>query len=1298
MMSFICKCKVFLAIAVPFCCVYGDIPLEWNINNKVNVPYELEIDRRKIADIAGVAVDHSYKVTATANGKKTDLQTVLLPGQENNKVTLRFTVPEGTTSLSCTPVNKKGIIAEASSCGNLFAQALQTPENWKTRNGKLIIRKTDGGIFFEAVKSGENQVQYSVDVPEDLQGKPVRFSIQLKSLSKMVWRNYIYIRQLNKDGKLLNTCAVDPRKISHLRPADTMNTYLETGLIHPEAKKLLLTVILASAENRYDSFGMPLADKKAGLPKLLISSISMREAHILPFPKYRDKWFSDGISGKNGDCALALNGESCFSFVSGGQAVYAEGKQLTDEKELFYPAADGTVECYFNAKKWNSRSNILLEAANDVNYVGGRYLKKRGTIFQLSYLPKNKKITLLLKDGREKEFKKDVVHELSVNKWHHIAAQWSQKNGVKLFVDGKLIMEDKTFSYTPIDIRNAKLPNILTCHQFTVGTSMKSARYWPKWGKIKHPDFCGKVDLLRISSGERYSTNFTPARSFAVDSKTRALFDFNRSFNGKTFGNVGIIEGTSRDFEGRQDQKISFKGKTVQYTPAKVVAEADQDKVLNRLNYPVIPEKSDFLASYIEKSENFTLAPGKKHTITLDDNAVTDYISFTNTGKEKICYPILLRQGEIDPRSFGDIAESLELDKLPPRERAYKIFNFLLGASDYFINYQAEFFPNNKNPRPATSLALLMLNSYCGFECGPLNNLAALIFSCSGKLASSMTSGYGHTFEQVFYDGKNRLYDLSAQRFFPSFENEAAASLYEAELEAGIIARTGISADPFIRLSTRGHYVNNIDYMEKAGVIVNPGETYHVFFCNNGSFNELNIGKFDRKRAVNLKEYNKILGLKTKTPIVAVPRPFPHYGNSFITFDGKPAKFPQTFRRVKSGSFEYGVHTSYPLTEFVCSAELDDGSFAEIEFSADNGKSFKSIKKDSDGKYLLDYEIMGHHQPLFKIKADIKNVKRFFARSCMMTNPRVLTGKLKKGRNDLTFKAAKGNSCDIKIAYRQKSSPIRVSGTAAGGAVHGYEKLLCAIEPGKTVQLDVEGVSDAATAKSSPDLKAAVRNGKLSVTAASDIKHAFGEVVIIDGLRRKAITFIISKGAKILTANDAVLSNGAKLIKAGKSDIADTIMFDKLKSQAVFKVKIPAGKYQIWNLNRFESHAVATHGDAPLELNAPGCKSAFVHLRNSSSDLLKAEYGKAGKRSRFKWDFPYTTMTKAPYHRPAGLDLKDTGALEITQYRPLNGGIELAAILILPCDDEDFITEMIKVLCGLNYNKWYIAEKLNIHK
>ena len=1289
--------KTLAALIVPVCCAYGAIPLEWNINNASNVPYEFEIDCRKIAEISGIPVNGSGKVTVVKNGKKTDLPVEFLAGRQENKVLVRFTVPEGTTSLSYTPLAGEKQITPADKCGNIFAGALTNQNKWRvTKGGKnLSVKAANGVVTMEAAKPGEFEAQYLADVPENLRGKPVRLTLRAKSISKMVWRNYIYIRQLDENGKTLHTCAVDPRKISHLRPSGTQNCSIETGLIHPDARKLAFSVVLSSAVSKFDNYGMPLADKNATLPKLEISLLAMREAHVLPFPKYRDKWFADGVSGKDGDNSLNLGGDSCFSFVSGGQAVYAEAQQLSDEKEWFYPAGDGTVECFFNAKKWNTRDNVLLEAANGINYVKNKYLKQRGILFQLSYIPGSKKLTLMLKDGKDRVFKKSVVFELSTNKWLHLAAQWSQNNGVKLFVDGKMVMEDKNFRYAPIDIKNSKLPNILTCHQFTVGTTMKSARFWPHWGKIKSPDFNGKVDLLRISSGERYNAEFTPAKSFAMDKDTRALFDFNRSFNGRSWGNVQFIEGTSRDFEGRQDQKISFNGKMVQYTPAAVVDDANQDKVLNRLNYPVIPERDDFLASYTEKVESVSLTPGKKHTITLNDDVKTDCIEFFNSGKEKIFYPILLRKGEIDPRSFGDIADSLELDKLPQRERAYKIFNFLLGASDYFINYQAEFFPYNKNPRGATSLALLMLNSYCGFECGPLNNLAALIFSCSGKLPSSLTAGYGHTFEQVFYDGKNRLFDLSAQRFFPSFGNEGAASLYEAELEAGILARAGISADHFIRLSTRHHFVNSIDYMEKAGVLLNPGERYHVFFSNNGVFNELNMGTFDRKRAVDVKDY-KIPGVKT--PVVIVPRPFPHYASSFISFDGKPSKYRGAFRKIQADSFEYTVRTSYPLVSFCCLAELEDGSFAPVEFSTDNGKSFRQIKYGADGIGCLEYEIMGHHQPIFRIKADIKNVKRFFARSGMMTNPRVLTGKLIKGKNELTFKAAKGGKCDIKIHYRQKSSPISISGAVYAGGIPGYERLLCAAEPGKTVKFEVKGVSNSAKVKSSDNLAASIANGKLSVTAKSDAGHTFGQVSVIDGERRKDITFIIADGAKILTAKDAVLSNGTKLVKAGNKSVQDTVLFDKMNSKAVFKTSLPAGKYQIWNLNRFKSHAVSRYGDVQLVLNAPGFSGAISHIRNTSSDYLKAEFGQPGARSRFKWDFPYTTKTAFPYHRPATADLKETQQIEITQTRPMDGGVELAALLIVPAKDSNFATEMVKVLGGLNYDKWNITEKLQLGK
>ena len=40
----------------------------------------------------------------------------------------------------------------------------------------------------------------------------------------------------------------------------------------------------------------------------------------------------------------------------------------------------------------------------------------------------------------------------------------------------------------------------------------------------------------------------------------------------------------------------------------------------------------------------------------------------------------------------------------------------------------------------------------------------------------------------------------------------------------------------------------------------------------------------------------------------------------------------------------------------------------------------------------------------------------------------------------------------------------------------------------------------------------------------------------------------------------------------------------------------------------------------------------------------------------------------------------------------------LAALLIVPAKDSNFATEMIKVLCGVNYDKWNISQKLNFNK
>ena len=76
---------------------------------------------------------------------------------------------------------------------------------------------------------------------------------------------------------------------------------------------------------------------------------------------------------------------------------------------------------------------------------------------------------------------------------------------------------------------------------------------------------------------------------------------------------------------------------------------------------------------------------------------------------------------------------------------------------------------------------LRQLAGYCGFECGPLNNLTMNLFLYVLGLPASMTSGNFHSFEQVFYNGKWNLFDLSAQTYFPSRRKDDAASLEEME-------------------------------------------------------------------------------------------------------------------------------------------------------------------------------------------------------------------------------------------------------------------------------------------------------------------------------------------------------------------------------------------------------------------------------------------------------------------------------------------------------------------------------------
>ena len=68
---------------------------------------------------------------------------------------------------------------------------------------------------------------------------------------------------------------------------------------------------------------------------------------------------------------------------------------------------------------------------------------------------------------------------------------------------------------------------------------------------------------------------------------------------------------------------------------------------------------------------------------------VVHYIEYTNNGSKTVVHPFIRKDSEIDPRSFGDIRESMNIETSTARERANRIFQFMLSSSDYFMSYQA---------------------------------------------------------------------------------------------------------------------------------------------------------------------------------------------------------------------------------------------------------------------------------------------------------------------------------------------------------------------------------------------------------------------------------------------------------------------------------------------------------------------------------------------------------------------------------------------------------------------------------
>ena len=1269
--------------------------LEWNGSCRTGVPYEIEIDSTKIQE--------APKLCVWADGQP--LATSHIPGELPSLLRLRFSPPPGTRRLEC----RDSGVTDGTEPENLFAQALSDGglPHWRLEKG-VSIRRDGDGVRFVADDSApvETYVEFSVPVPHGFAGRPVRQDIDLVAHSPIVRRSIAMVAQRDADGNHLPETLCDLSETCLCLPPERPVRYRTSGRIHPDATELVFRLMLVKSDASFGAYGHPLADSSARIPDVSLCRLCVRVAEELPFPKWNDSFFGPGVSGADADASIALGGEKAhgFFFQTHSRGCWSGAKPAKKESEMFFPVGAGTVEAWVRPN-WRDfaktcRGGVATGAAVVFAAYGNYdYVKPAAVadidiptddVMRVAYRPGDGAWEVSMTDWRGHRFARTFtgLPRLEDGKWEHVALTWTPGDRAMLFVGGKKAAELPLEGFEPIplgDAKYAKCLDDLWAVELYFGCSRKATRTDKNYGDVDpaHPFFEGLGDSLRVSSGLRYTAAFEPERRFEIDSATRAIFAFDRSFDGESGGGFLFVPGTVWAKEDRIDHTIKGDCGDIAYYPQTIAPELDPWLTTrrSRMDAKILPTEADFKALRVRKAAKRTMRNGDVFEIECPDGACPDFTEYANSSQTPVRYPILVRNGLVDPRSFGDIADSLALDGLAERQRVERVFNWLSTLFDYFYCPTARFKPDSDEPIYATGTIMPMLNAYCGFDCGSLNWLGVSLFTTVSGCPSMLMPVYHHSINQVRFGGKSHLYDLSHQTFAVAMDNETTAGLDDGHAQASVWSRAGLLPERYVRRGLRDTLVvtRDIAYDEKFAPVLNPGESVRFSFCNRGGLNniaqcqrggraEANLGKDGRA------DYTRETGASPSGKLMAIrqDRVFPFASMLELRFDGRPGLSNPAFTNLADGAFAYRVKSVYPALRGEYSARLADGRFAEIGISTDGCGTFTPVAVGFDGCARPDYRIRAREAFWVKVCAPIGKVESFHALTEAQVNPRTYPGWAAPGRSRFEFKCDGGGIADVTVGWLEDAGAIEVSPLPAWGAVRGCEQGLVLVDPSHPTRLSVSGVSSKAVVRTGGGIAASLESGALTVECVAGESRCpfFSILEIEDRGARKPMTVLVSRDARLVVAADAAM-----------------------EGQKAFSFEpLPSGTYDVLALVRFGNEPSGGAGPQVF-LRLPEGEELVARHWNRCMNFAKLRHGAEGGRAEWKWDC--ATVEKAgsgfrllPFRLAEGTD-----SLEFAVRRDEGDlPVEMAALLVVPRGSDDFLLELRNRLFGLNPQREIAAQ------
>lgn len=825
----------------------------------------------------------------------------------------------------------------------------------------------------------------------------------------------IELLQLRADGSPILERVIDPRWLTIELAQGQLVQFCERGRFSREAATVDVRVRVRCFVRDADTGGTVTGPES--FFTVWLDRLVVRPGERWPWPDASNAGFVGGaMEAAPLNRAFDFAGQRRLVLNGASEGTLTAGVADPGPKSVHWGLEAGTLE-FWCRPSWNAGDGV-----EHIFWDGVAYMHRRQSGLRKLGASEGNQLELFIADADGGGHSVRGPAPLRAGQWHHVAATWDfPKSRLQLFVDGRSIASTGP-GPTPWPSSLAAAGDAKTKGIGISETDRRSMPMQAFLGGATHGLAEGSaqaaIDELRISDVARYSGPFTPLRrEFDVDENTRALFHFENECDGVHGGDDRFVRSHVCVELPPQEETVPLEvlsqdrieRRTVRVRPHAPAAQFEANRAESRLTVTRPPRDLpdprfvEYRPGQVErivagKEDGFTLAVGG------DFEPLMRCVTYQRADRSPAATTLLPHwraNDNVVPLSVESLHATLGVKTANDVDKALEAFRYSLAVTNYYDGGYCETLPTVHRPRTSYTL-IKALNIYPFDQCGPLNHTLRKMLLAVG-ISSSDASGTHHQFEQAFYQGSWRLFDLSSRVFWLNRDN------------ATVVGRRGMEEDPYLKIRQGGNVCawlrgrtgsagfgvaerpHNMDFP------LRPGEHASLCWHNEGRWFEL-------------------VGERQPIPLAKIP---PMFGNGAIVYEPaegeatvlenlviEPEKGIRPHDWSKPASLVYRASCPYIFSDALVRGRYtaSEAGAIRLAVSFDEGKSWtdlwRSPEKEGTIAVGLRDRVMARYAYWLKLElaaGQAAQVKGFQVRTTLVASTLALPGKLSRGENRITF-------------------------------------------------------------------------------------------------------------------------------------------------------------------------------------------------------------------------------------------------------------------------------------------------------